>query len=100
MNPPPTDGNAFDYEGAEPLDVALADRFAFVLEAPTLDQLNEADRRAVLLGQGRPDPDAARKLQQAVAATKQHLPWAERPGRARRATSRVAGAYRSRPTRR
>jgi hypothetical protein len=78
MNPPPADGNAFDYEGAEPLGVALADRFPFVLEAPTLDQLKEADRRAVLLGQGRPDPDAARKLQHAVAATKQHLPWAER----------------------
>jgi MoxR-like ATPase len=78
MNPPPADGNAFDYEGAEPLDVALADRFPFVLEAPMLDQLSEADRRTVLLGQGRPDPGAARKLHQAVAATKQHLPWAER----------------------
>ena len=51
---------AVDYDGAEPLDVALADRFAFVLEVPSLDQLGEDDRRAVLLG-GRagPTPGAA-----------------------------------------
>jgi MoxR-like ATPase len=78
MNPPPADGSAFDYEGAEPLDVALADRFPFVLEAPTLDRLSEADRRAVLLGQGQPREDAAGKLRRAIDATKEHLPWAER----------------------
>ena len=42
MNPPPSaegDGRAaVTYDGAEPLDVALADRFAFVLDAPALRQ--------------------------------------------------------------
>lgn len=75
MNPPPREGNggAFEYEGAEPLDVALADRFAFVLEAPSLDQLAEADRKAVLRGQGRPEEGAARQLVQAIARTRERL---------------------------
>ncbi|HEX9189817.1 MAG TPA: AAA family ATPase, partial [Vicinamibacteria bacterium] len=65
MNPPPREGarNAFEYEGAEPLDVALADRFPFVLEVPTLDQLTADDRRSVLIGQGHPESEAARRLQ-------------------------------------
>jgi hypothetical protein len=44
----------------------------FVLEAPTFGQLGEADRRAVLLGQGRPESDAARRLRRAVAVTREH----------------------------
>ena len=87
MNPPPQQGarSTFEYEGAEPLDVALADRFAFVLEAPSLDQLSEDDRRQILRGQGRPDQDAARKLQEAVESTKEKLAEAERELRAKAA---------------
>ena len=70
MNPPPGDQSAaadgVSYDGAEPLDVALADRFSFVLEVPVLGQLGEDDRRAVLLGGGRPQPDASDKLRGAV----------------------------------
>ncbi len=70
MNPPPGEGagsrDAVSYEGAEPLDVALADRFAFVLEVPALGQLGEEDRRSVLLGGGRPSPDGAERLRGAV----------------------------------
>jgi MoxR-like ATPase len=75
MNPPPREGarSAFEYEGAEPLDVALADRFSFVLDVPTLEQLGAEDRRAVLVGQGQPEDEAARKLQEAVAATNKLL---------------------------
>jgi MoxR-like ATPase len=84
MNPPPQQGSrgAFEYEGAEPLDVALADRFAFVLEAPSLDQLSEDDRRQVLRGQGRPDADAASQLNAAIKSTKAGLAKAERELRA------------------
>ncbi len=80
MNPPPQHGSrgTFEYEGAEPLDVALADRFAFVLEAPSLDQLGEDDRRQVLRGQGRTEPGAAKKLQAAIESTKAELPELER----------------------
>jgi MoxR-like ATPase len=67
MNPPPSDSSAgVSYDGAEPLDVALADRFAFVLEVPVLGQLGDDDRRAVLLGGGRPDVDGAERLRSAV----------------------------------
>ena len=70
MNPPPGDHSAaadgVSYDGAEPLDVALADRFSFVLEVPVLGQLGDEDRRAVLLGGGRPQPDASDKLRGAV----------------------------------
>jgi MoxR-like ATPase len=89
MNPPPADGGPADgavsYDGAEPLDVALADRFAFVLEAPTLAQLGEEDRRAVLLGGGRPSSDAGEKLVRAVARCRGRLAEAERELRPRAA---------------
>ena len=42
MNPPPADdadAAAPTYAGAEPLDVALADRFAFVITVPSFDAL-------------------------------------------------------------
>jgi MoxR-like ATPase len=89
MNPPPSEqGRATDavaYEGAEPLDVALADRFSFVLEVPALEQLPDADRRAVLLGGGRPAPDAGERLQGAVERCRALLPEAEREVLARAA---------------
>jgi MoxR-like ATPase len=87
MNPPPREGarSAFEYEGAEPLDLALADRFAFVLEAPGLEELTEDDRLAVLRGQGRPEPDAAARLEHAIAAIRARLPRSERELRAKAA---------------
>lgn len=87
MNPPPREGaaSAFEYEGAEPLDLALADRFAFVLEAPGLAELGDDDRRSVLLGQGRPEPHVAARLEHAIAATREHLPGCERALRAKAA---------------
>lgn len=53
MNPPapldgPSDGGVSDYAGSEPLDVALADRFAFVVHAPSLAELSTDDQRLVL----------------------------------------------------
>lgn len=54
MNPPP-DPNAEDdqplYYGAEPLDPALADRFAFIIEVPGWETLSNDAKRAVLLDQ-------------------------------------------------
>ena len=54
MNPPsPADGEEEEivYTGAEPLDPALADRFAFIVQTPGWDQLTEDERRRVLLCQ-------------------------------------------------
>lgn len=39
MNPPPTDDHENGYAGAEALDAALADRFAFVVEMPSWERL-------------------------------------------------------------
>jgi MoxR-like ATPase len=48
MNPCSTDqSSGEEYLGAEPLDPALADRFAVILEVGDWDALSEADRRRV-----------------------------------------------------
>jgi MoxR-like ATPase len=57
MNPPPredAEGDDADaYLAAEPLDPALADRFAFLIEVPAWESLTEAERTTVLLDQFR-----------------------------------------------
>jgi MoxR-like ATPase len=54
MNPPAgldveADTPEAGYAGSEPLDVALADRFAFILRVPSLRELPVEDQRRVLL---------------------------------------------------
>jgi len=110
MNPPPGDpGSATEavaYDGAEPLDVALADRFAFVLEVPVLAQLADEERRAVLLGGGRPTPGAADQLREAVERCRGRLAEAEGRLRGRAAeyvdvlAAKLAGAGHALSTRR
>ena len=48
MNPPLTDEKSPTYIGTEPLDVALADRFAFVVTMPDWSALSEAQQIAVI----------------------------------------------------
>ena len=51
MNPPSKDDDDEDslsYIGAMPLDPALADRFPFVIEVPTWEDLNDADKKKML----------------------------------------------------
>ncbi len=51
MNPPPSiDGSesAAQYAGTEPLDVALADRFGFIVVVPALGDLPRADQLGIL----------------------------------------------------
>jgi hypothetical protein len=56
MNPPAGDEDADDtvYLGSEPLDPALADRFAFIVEVPTWASFTEEDRRAIIRAQREP----------------------------------------------
>jgi MoxR-like ATPase len=53
MNPPPADDGSDDehdaYIGAEALDPALADRFAFLIEVPTWQQLTDGERASLLV---------------------------------------------------
>ena len=55
MNPPPDEESETEpvYHGAEPLDPALADRFAYLIEVPGWDTLTNDARKAVLLDQFR-----------------------------------------------
>ena len=50
MNPPSKDDEDDDlsYIGASPLDPALADRFPFIIEVPTWDDLNDSDKKKML----------------------------------------------------
>ena len=75
MNPPPSaDGNdaAPEYAGAEPLDIALADRFAFIASVPALGELAREDQLAILGGLEQAD-DGAVRLRAAVDAVRREL---------------------------
>lgn len=52
MNPPadPSEAVASDYLGVEPLDLALADRFWFVIRVPTWHQLTRSERTELVAG--------------------------------------------------
>ena len=92
MNPPPRQDDRpgagdsiHEYAGTEPLDVALADRFAFIVTVPSLGELNRADQLQLLRTQGQVAADAAPRLAQAVAAIAARLPAIDaelRPGAA------------------
>lgn len=78
MNPPSTDDNDNGYSGSEPLDTALADRFAFVVEMPTWTQLTEEEQLAVIRAtDSAVDPQAALALQAMLATIRSALPALE-----------------------
>jgi len=54
MNPPTTDDSDNGYLGSEPLDAALADRFAFIVEMPHWDRLNAREQLAVIQSEDHP----------------------------------------------
>lgn len=83
MNPCSTDqSGGEDYLGAEPLDPALADRFAVILQVGDWDALSDADRRLVAnpAGEGVAADDggelktALAAWQTAFAAQQEHCP--------------------------
>ena len=47
MNPCGPEQNGDSYEGSEPLDQALADRFAFIVEVPDWEEMSEKTHRAI-----------------------------------------------------
>lgn len=58
MNPPSVDDDG--YRGSEPLDPALADRFAFIAEMPSWSALSEADQLRVVTTRDEPVSEAAK----------------------------------------
>lgn len=75
MNPPPAEDGSDDeqaYIGAEPLDPALADRFAFLIEVPTWQQLTDTERGALLIDQFRGPHPFAVEVPELVAEAERH----------------------------
>ena len=77
-NPPPDameHDDAGRYDGVEPLDPALADRFAFIVSLPRFADLSDADRRLIIGGVGdAPSANAANTVRELVHATKALIP--------------------------
>jgi hypothetical protein len=78
MNPPqPLDDDWDDnpYRGSEPLDAALADRFAFVLEMPAWSQLNERQQIEVIRASETPVcPTVCGRLRASIGTTRAAIP--------------------------
>jgi MoxR-like ATPase len=78
MNPPSTDDSDNGYLGSEPLDAALADRFAYVLVMPAWSSLNESDQLAVIQAQDQPiSAEAGRSLMELIERARASLPLVE-----------------------
>lgn len=71
MNPPGFDDNGDGYAGCEPLDGALADRFAFVVKVADWIDLCEEDRRSIA------DPRGDGKISQDTCGLGDYLKLAE-----------------------
>lgn len=78
MNPPPSDDNDSldsDYLGSQPLDPALADRFAFVVETPGWEDLDAQQRREVITRSNAPlEPSATEYLRGVVEVGQRLFP--------------------------
>ena len=76
MNPPSTEDDEHDngYAGSEPLDAALADRFAFVVEMPGWSSFTTAQQLAVIRSDDQPVAEAdAACLKETLARATQLL---------------------------
>lgn len=76
MNPPSTDDDDDQtYRGSEPLDVALADRFAFVIEMPEWDRFSEEQQEQIILADdGAVSSTASRRLKSLTTSGRLLLP--------------------------
>ena len=75
MNPPVSEDQDGGYIGSEPLDPALADRFAFIVNMPPWDRYNEDEQLAIILADDQDVPaGSASNFQRVIASTKAALP--------------------------
>ena len=75
MNPPVSEEDESGYVGSEPLDAALADRFAFVVSMPGWELYDEEEQFAVIRGDdGTVGAEPADRLRRCVAAASAALP--------------------------
>ncbi|RMF85212.1 MAG: hypothetical protein D6739_04810, partial [Nitrospirae bacterium] len=89
MNPPPSEeqeeaadaGTAVLYTGARPLDPALADRFPWVVELPSIDRLPLRARRR-LIARGSAPPRRTGRIRRLLEAAQRRLARCPREARA------------------
>ena len=75
MNPPVSDDDDDGYIGSEPLDSALADRFAFIVDMPGWENFDEGEQTAVIRGDnGSVGKVAAERLQRGIGVARAALP--------------------------
>ena len=75
MNPPSKDDDDEDdlsYIGAMPLDPALADRFPFIIDVPTWDDLNDEDKKNMLFDNHLGKHDFPVDIYELIQKTKEH----------------------------
>ena len=74
MNPPSSDEDDNGYSGSEPLDAALADRFAFVVTMPNWTRFTAAQQLSVIRSEDTPiAPDDALYLNSLIERTRMTL---------------------------
>ena len=75
MNPPVSEDDNEGYLGSEPLDPALADRFAFIAEMPSWENLLEDDQlRIIVAGDENGGSAASSALRRAIETTRANIP--------------------------
>jgi MoxR-like ATPase len=75
MNPPISEDDDEGYIGSEPLDPALADRFAFITNVPSWDQYDEEEQLTIISADNASIlPAAANNLRRSIASTKAAIP--------------------------
>lgn len=75
MNPPSTEDDDNGYLGSEPLDAALVDRFAFIVEMPAWTDLTEDEQLAIIRAEDSPVvPADGRWLMDVISRTRANLP--------------------------
>lgn len=68
MNPPGTESESNPYTGSEPLDLALADRFAYIVRVPDWSEMTVEDQQRLLhAAQREPEGNAAEELRGLVS---------------------------------
>ena len=76
MNPPSKDDDEeedeLSYIGAMPLDPALADRFTFIIDVPTWDDLNDKDKKNMLYDNHLGKHDFPVDIYELIQKTKEH----------------------------
>ncbi|MFP6733591.1 MAG: MoxR family ATPase, partial [Rhodospirillales bacterium] len=75
MNPPTSEGEDEGYIGSEPLDPALTDRFAFIVNMPSWDRFSEDEQLAIILADDSAvTANSANDFRRAITSTMAALP--------------------------